>query len=282
MLVALASLLWVVTASAFKPPPLNGHVIDSAGLLTQQQVLQIDHKLDLARQQTGFAVVVFVPASLEGEDISDVAYTTFNAWGVGSKKGDDGVLLVIAPQEKKTRIETGKGVGGALTDLQSSHINREVINPLLKQGQYFEAIDKGTDAILHELVAARRAARATTASSRAPRRRSERNGRREARPPPSAGASAVKTIGIAHRHRPRHHPRNRLADVPPDPLLLPLLRPRRRWRRRGLGRRWRWRRLGVRRRRRQLGRRRLERRLVVGAPGLLATGLSCSCDIAFL
>ena len=93
-LVAVAVLLWSGAAdAAFKPPALNGHVMDTAGFLTPDQVLKIDQKLDRARQETGFAIVVFIPGSLEGEDIADVAYTTFNAWKIGSAKGDDGVLL---------------------------------------------------------------------------------------------------------------------------------------------------------------------------------------------
>ncbi|MCL2778818.1 MAG: TPM domain-containing protein [Polyangiaceae bacterium] len=152
-LVTLAVLFWAPVALAFKPPPIDSHVMDTAGVLSPAQVEQVDRKLSRAREQTGFAVVVFVPSSLEGESIEDVAYTTFNTWKVGSAKGDDGVLLVIAPQERKTFIATGKGVGGALTDLQSSHINRDVINPLLRQGQYYEAINRGTSAILGELTA---------------------------------------------------------------------------------------------------------------------------------
>src|SRR6185295_8192871 len=81
-----------------------------------------------------------------------VAYTAFNTWKVGSAKGDDGVLLVVAPTERKLRIETGKGVGGALTDVQSSRINRETIGPLMNEGKVYEAVNKGTDAILRELV----------------------------------------------------------------------------------------------------------------------------------
>src|SRR3954470_7850863 len=88
LLVLLATMLWaVVAAAAFKPPPINGHVMDTAGVLTPDQVLQLDRKLDDAMKSTGFAVVVFIPKSLEGEDISDVAYTTFRTWGVGTKKG---------------------------------------------------------------------------------------------------------------------------------------------------------------------------------------------------
>lgn len=140
-------------AGPWQPPQLRGHVVDEAGTLTQEQVRRLDRKLDRARQQTGFAIVVYLlPQLPEGKSIEDVGYEAGNAWGVGSKKGDDGVLLIAALAEHKLRIETGRGVGGALTDLQSSRINREVIGPLMKQGQTYEAINKGVDAIVKELV----------------------------------------------------------------------------------------------------------------------------------
>jgi len=141
-------------AAPWTPPPLRGHVVDEAGALTDAQALQLDRKLDRARRETGFAIVVYVlPRLPEGRTIEDVGYEAGNAWGVGSKSGDDGVILLASLGERKLRIETGKGVGGALTDLQSSRINREVIGPLMKQGRTYEAMNRGVDAILQELVA---------------------------------------------------------------------------------------------------------------------------------
>lgn len=140
--------------AAWTPPPLRGYVIDESHALTPQQESMLNRKLEQARRQTGFAVVVYLlPQLPDGMSIEDVGYAAGNAWGVGSKGGDDGVLLISSAQERKLRIETGKGVGGALTDIQSSHINREVIGPLLDQGRTFEAMNRGTDAILKELVA---------------------------------------------------------------------------------------------------------------------------------
>jgi uncharacterized protein len=141
-------------AGTWTPPPLRGHVVDQAEALTPEQARALDRKLDRARRQTGFAVVVFLlPQLPEGMSIEDVGYTAGNSWGVGSKAGDDGVLLIASLGDRKLRIETGKGVGGALTDLQSSHINREIIGPALKAGQTYEAMNLGVDAILRELVA---------------------------------------------------------------------------------------------------------------------------------
>lgn len=153
---ALAVLFVSTLASAadWKPPPLNGHVVDEAAALSPAEVLTLGRKLERARKQTGFAVVVYVLRRLpEGLSIEDVGYKAGNAWGVGSKGGDDGVILIATIDDRHLRIETGKGVGGALTDIQSSHINRDVIGPLMKQGQVYEAMNRGTDAILKELVA---------------------------------------------------------------------------------------------------------------------------------
>src|SRR5882672_11388817 len=131
LVLALAVLLWTTLAGAvtsWKPPPLNGYVVDTANVLTESQRLQLDAKLDEARRRTGFAIVVFTLPSLpEGMSIEDVGYESGNAWKVGSKGGDDGVILLHSVAERKLRIETGKGVGGALTDIQSGHINRDVI-----------------------------------------------------------------------------------------------------------------------------------------------------------
>lgn len=156
-LLALAALLLLLLPSAraqaaFTPPPLNSHVVDTAGKLSDAEELQLDQKLDALRRQTGFAIVAFVVGSLEGETIDDVAYKTFNTWTIGEAGRDNGVLLVIAPAERRVRIETGRGVGGALTDLQSNDIIRQRISPLLKQDRFYEAVDQGTTAIADALV----------------------------------------------------------------------------------------------------------------------------------
>jgi uncharacterized protein len=150
---ALIGLLFAWPAlAAFTPPPLSGHVVDTAGKLGPGEIQRLDAKLDAVRRQTGFAIVAFMVGSLEGETIEDVTYKTFNTWQIGEKGLDNGVLLVIAPAERKVRIETGKGVGGALTDLQSNDIIRQRIIPLLQQERFGDAVEQGTDAIAETLV----------------------------------------------------------------------------------------------------------------------------------
>lgn len=197
-------------------PAAHGHVVDTAGKLTAADIQYLDAKLDGYRRQSGFAIVAFVVGSLEGQVIDDVAYTAFNTWKIGDAGKDNGVLLVIAPNERKVRIETGKGVGGALTDLQSNDIIRQVISPRLKAEQYREAVDQGSGAIAKALSG--EAPDWPKAASARARRRAE------ADPGDPAG----------HRAPGGDFPRHRLADVPGRSLLADLLRARRRrWRRLG-------------------------------------------------
>ncbi len=128
-------------------PPLSSHVMDLAHALTSDAVIEIDARLESYREQTGYAIVAVVVGPLGGEPIEDFAYRAFNTWGIGAAKRDDGVLLVLAPSDRQVRIETGKGVGGPLTDLQANDILKTVVEPPLVAGKVREAIDGGTLAI---------------------------------------------------------------------------------------------------------------------------------------
>lgn len=134
-------------ALAFTPPPLSGAVNDAAGLLTPQERQELERLLAEHRKAHGHEVVVFTAPSLGAETIEDAAYATFNAWGVGKKDKDNGVLLMVAPKDRRLRIESGKGVGGALTDLVSKRILTERVGPKLKVNKNFEALRDGVVSI---------------------------------------------------------------------------------------------------------------------------------------
>lgn len=147
-LACLALLLGAARAqAAFSVPPIQGHLTDNAGLLGADDHAEVEQRLTRLMDTSGVEIAVFVVGSLEGETIEDVAYKTFNTWRIGRDKLDNGVLLVIAPRERSLRIETGKGVGGQLTDLQASDIIEHRIAPRLRENLYREAIDDGVDAI---------------------------------------------------------------------------------------------------------------------------------------
>ena len=147
LLSALFILLFARGAMAFTPPAFDNHVVDTSGKLSDDDKRFLDDKLDRYEKASGNQIAVFVAGSLDGEAPEDVAYTTARTWKVGTKGKDNGVLLLIAPNERKIYIATGKGVGGSLTDLQSDEIIRTRIAPRLKTGQFREAIEGGTDAI---------------------------------------------------------------------------------------------------------------------------------------
>ncbi len=120
---------------------------DTAGKLSPADRIRLDSKLERMRSETGAELAVFVTKRLDGDSIDDVAFQPFSAWHLGQKGKDDGVLLLVAPTERKVRIETGKGVGGLLTDVQSNEIIRLRVAPKLKNDRTYEALDDGTSAI---------------------------------------------------------------------------------------------------------------------------------------
>lgn len=137
----------VRAATAYQPPAIRGHVTDMAGKLAPVEIAALNEKLADYRKCSTHHIAVFIAASLEGNTIEDVAYITFNTWKIGVAGKDNGVLLLIAPAERKNFIATGKGVGGELPDLDAYHILRDKVSPRLKEEKMFVAIDDGTTAI---------------------------------------------------------------------------------------------------------------------------------------
>lgn len=152
--VALGTLASAARA-AFAVPPLEGHVTDAAHVLSPEERADLEQRLTRAMNDSGVEIAVLIAQSLEGETIEDVAYKTFNTWGIGRERLDNGVLLVIALNEHRIRIETGKGIGGRLTDLQASDVIEHRIAPLLRAGRLRDGVADGTDAIVAALASDR-------------------------------------------------------------------------------------------------------------------------------
>lgn len=134
-------------------PELTGRVVDEAGLLSASERQSLDATLQKFEQATGNQVVVVTLRSLQGVPIEDYGYQLGRAWGIGRAGKNDGVLLIVAPKERKVRIEVGYGLEGALTDAQSRLIIEQFILPAFRSGQYGPGIVAGTGAILKVLQA---------------------------------------------------------------------------------------------------------------------------------
>jgi uncharacterized protein len=151
---AMTILLFVAApATAQTFPPLTGRVVDQAQLLRPEQVVDLTSKSEALEAQTGRQFVVATVNSLEGLEISDYAYRLGRAWKIGTEKKDDGVVLLVAPNERKVWIATGYGAGGFLTDAMSGIIIREDILPHFKQSppDYGGGIVAGADAIIKQM-----------------------------------------------------------------------------------------------------------------------------------
>jgi uncharacterized protein len=138
-------------ASAKDVPPLTGRVVDQANLLTAEQRQRIETQLAALEKQTGDQVAVLTVDTLDGDPIEDFANKTGRAWALGQKGKNNGVILLVAKQDRKMRIEVGYGLEPELTDLQTNIIQTQIIIPHFKQGDFGGGIEAGVDALVTTL-----------------------------------------------------------------------------------------------------------------------------------
>jgi len=146
--VFLLYLVFSSSALALDVPPLRGHVNDYAGLLSPGAAQELESRLaDFERSDSTQIVVLTIP-SLEGEDLAGFSIKVAEAWKVGQRGLDNGAILLIAKQERKVRIEVGRGLEGKLTDLVSGRIIRGELAPRFKAGDIDGGVLAGVSAIM--------------------------------------------------------------------------------------------------------------------------------------
>jgi uncharacterized protein len=146
VLLALASLMGPALAQNF--PALTGRVVDAANLLSAEQRTALEAKLKAHQDRTTDQVVVATVSSLGGTSVEDYGNRLYRHWQLGQKDKNNGALLLVAPNERKVRIEVGYGLEGALTDALSGVIIRTAIAPRFKAGDFPGGINAGVDAVL--------------------------------------------------------------------------------------------------------------------------------------
>lgn len=145
--VVLALLAAPVSAQTF--PAFQGHpVIDEADMIPADREAAMNAKIVAFEDRTKNEVAVVTVKSLEGYDIESYANKMFRHYGIGRADVDNGVLLLVAPNDRKVRIETGYGMESFFTDLESGRIIRDTILPEFKAGNMLAGVEKGTDAVL--------------------------------------------------------------------------------------------------------------------------------------
>lgn len=151
---------WLVLVALLAPlaaraeptfPPLSGRVVDAAQVLPADEVARLDAKLAALEQQSGRQLVVATIPDLQGYDIADFSNLLFRHWGIGDKQKNDGIMLLVAPNERKVRIEVGYGLEGTVTDGISFLVIQQQIVPRFKAGDLPGGIEAGANALIQQL-----------------------------------------------------------------------------------------------------------------------------------
>ena len=149
--VIIAFALAVFPAFAIDVPFLTGRVTDNAQILSDETRKAVTANLKAHEEKTTNQIAVLTVPTLDGVSIEEYAVTVFNTWKLGQKGKDNGVLLIVAPKDRKMRIEVGYGLEGTMTDGIAGSIIRNAITPFFKNNDYDRGIDEGVRAIINVL-----------------------------------------------------------------------------------------------------------------------------------
>lgn len=142
---------WTAAAAVPTFPALTGRIVDGANILSPQTRASLDAKLEALETKTSRQLVLVTAPSLQGYEIEDYGYKLGRAWGIGEKGRDNGVLLIVAPNERRVRIEVGYGLEGVLTDALSNVILQAQVLPKFRTGDFEGGVVAGADALIEQL-----------------------------------------------------------------------------------------------------------------------------------
>lgn len=137
-----------VQAELIAIPVLKTRVTDLTQTLSVEQQSQLETKLANFEQQKGSQIAVLIIPTTQPEDIAQYSIRVAEAWKLGRKKQDDGILLLVAKNDRKMRIEVGYGLEGAIPDLIAKRIITEVMSPSFKQGDFYGGINNAVDKLI--------------------------------------------------------------------------------------------------------------------------------------
>ncbi|HUQ14108.1 MAG TPA: TPM domain-containing protein [Novosphingobium sp.] len=179
LLALFAALLMSSAAVAKVPPRPEGPILDQADLLPPAEEAALDQKLRAYNAATGRSVLVVTVPSLDGRDIESYGVELGQTWGVGGKATDQGLILLVAPAERRLRFEVGYGLEQYLPDVLAGRIIRDTITPRFKADDYPGGIAAGIDAAIAQLdrdPAEAKAVAEAAAAAEAQRGRTDRDG----------------------------------------------------------------------------------------------------------
>lgn len=131
----------------------GGYVTDAGNILTTDQWASLTKALSAFAARTRHQMVVVTVPSLEGRDIDAFTLDLANRWGIGRKGVNDGVVILVAPNERRVRIEVGLGLERALPDIFCKQVIQREMTPSFREGDYFGGLSKGAGAIMKKIEA---------------------------------------------------------------------------------------------------------------------------------
>ncbi|MDI1298109.1 YgcG family protein [Methylotenera sp.] len=151
-LLAVCTMLLFVTcnlhAELVAIPALQTHVTDLAQTLTTEQQSQLEAKFKAFELEKGSQIAVLIVPSTKPEEIEQYSIRVVDAWKLGREKQDDGILILVAKNDHKMRIEVGQGLEGAIPDLIAKRVISEVMSPSFKQGDFYGGINNAADKLM--------------------------------------------------------------------------------------------------------------------------------------
>jgi len=138
----------LVTAQDFLPSEPTGFVNDYADMLDTSEEQALDQKLSAYRDTTTNAFVIATIESLEEYPIEEIATKLFNSWDIQYETQNNGVLILIAEQDRQMRIEVGYGLEGAIPDIMAGRIVDDVLTPNFRQGDFYGGLNRATDILI--------------------------------------------------------------------------------------------------------------------------------------
>jgi uncharacterized protein len=147
--IVLAFVLGAATAAAQQPvPALTGHIVDSTGTLSTDAVAELEQKLTAFEERKGSQIAVLLVRTTAPEAIEPYTLRVAEQWGIGRGGVDDGVVLVVALDDRRMRFEVGYGLEGAVPDALARRIIAETIAPRFYEGDYAGGLNAGLDALI--------------------------------------------------------------------------------------------------------------------------------------
>ena len=144
----IALLYTALAVFAVNFPALTGRIVDQENIIPAETRSAIEPKLADLEAKSGIQLVVATVTSLEGQEVEPYANELFRSWKLGEKAKNNGVLLLVAPNERRVRIEVGYGLEGTLTDALTKVIITNAITPRFKAGDFSGGISRGIDDII--------------------------------------------------------------------------------------------------------------------------------------